>query len=404
MTLSAWVILLTYGLIVTFWKALHTLLFFYKPHRYFLSRKNKRRTSDDGPLVSILLAAKDEEGNIGDCIRSVLTSAYTHFELIVIDDRSQDRTADEVRQAAAGDPRVRLLQVRELPAGWTGKMNAVRQGLNAAKGDVILIMDADTRHNEATLGAALYQFERKKIGLLSLLPRFDHPHWFSKMVQPLVGTLVFLWKPLPWVNSRKRPRVAMGWGGFLMVRREVLERIGGLETVKDCFAADIALVRKVKQAGQRVRVLHGPELVATHMYDSLHDVIRGWTRLLRITADNSKPLLFGTLLALGPLCLLAYPMIALGLAALWRGTGHELSLLLGGMGLTHLFFQITLFGRFYRIGGTSPMYSLGHLPGVLFVGYLTWLAWRRAGTTQMSWRGTVYQLNHDGRAVTAKSA
>src|SRR5262249_52559550 len=138
----------------------------------FLGKKSPRLADD--PLVSILLAAKDEEGNIGPCVRSVLDNEYRNFELIVIDDRSTDRTAAEVEQAAAGDPRVRLLRVTELPAGWTGKMNAVRQGLAAARGELILIMDADTRHSPQTLGVALAYQKRRRLDLLSLLPRFDH--------------------------------------------------------------------------------------------------------------------------------------------------------------------------------------------------------------------------------------
>src|SRR5262249_46565007 len=156
----------------------------------------------DGPLVSILLAAKDEEGNIGDCIRSVLSSEYRNFELIVSDDRSADGTAREAEQAAAGDPRVRLLRITDLPDGWTGKMNAVRQGLAVARGELVLIIDADSRHTPQTLGAALAVQKRRNLDLLSLLPRFDHRGFFSKLVQPLIGVVTFLWKPLPMVNSR----------------------------------------------------------------------------------------------------------------------------------------------------------------------------------------------------------
>lgn len=401
MKTSALAILIVYGVIVSVWKVLHILLFFYKPKRYFLSDRAPRLQGNQGPRVSILLAAKDEEEHIATCVRSVLQAEYTNFEFIVIDDRSTDRTAEKVMLAAAGDPRVQLLQIKERANGWTGKMNAVYQGMKRATGSVFLIMDADTRHTSATLGTALAMLERKKVGLLSLLPRFDHQGFFSKLVQPLVGSLVMFWKPLPWVNSSKRKQMALGWGGFLMIRRETLELVGGLESVKDRFAADIALVKRVKQVRKRVRVLHAPELVSTYLYTGARDIINGWARLLRITADNSPWLLLGTLLALWPLCLSAYPMMAVGLTEVIFGKGRELNLLLGAMGLIHLLLQLTFLGRLYRISGTNPLYTLGHLPAVLTTGYLTALALWRSRSAQMTWRGTNYQLSADGRAGAA---
>jgi glycosyltransferase involved in cell wall biosynthesis len=397
-TATALAILISYGVIVTLWKAMHLLMLFYKPSRYFLGRRSTALVGDQGPRVSILLAAKDEAGNIGDCVRSVLSSSYTNFELIVIDDRSCDGTAEEAVQAAAGDPRVKFIWIQSLPEGWTGKMHAIRQGLEVAEGEIILIMDADTRHTPQTLGTALAHFQRKNIHLLSLLPRFEHPSWFSKMVQPLVGTLLLLWKPLPWVNSKKRPQVAFGWGGFLMIRRRTLEEVGGLEAVRNRFAADIALVGLVKKARHRVRVLHAPKLLSTFLYRRPAEVIRGWSRLLRITADNQPGPLLWTLALLVGLCLSAYLALGIGLAELVRGGHGELALLLGGMGLMHLVFQLSLFGRFYKISGNNPWYAVGHLPAVLVAGFLTVLALARIRSGQMNWRGTQYQLTHDGGA------
>ncbi len=416
---SALALVVGYGLVVSFWKLLHVLVFFYKPHRYRLGGKADRLQGSDGPRVSILLAAKDEQGNIGDCIRSVLSAEYTNFELIVVDDRSTDGTAAEMAEAAATDPRVQVLGITSLPAGWTGKMNAIRQGLNHATGSVVLIMDADTRHNPRTLGTALALMERKHIALLSLLPGFEHRGLLSRFVQPALGTLLMLCKPLRWVNSRKRTQLAMGWGGFLMIRRAALEAVGGLETVKDQFAADVALVRRVKQAARRIRILHGPDLVTTHLHTGPRDIIDGWSRLLRTTTGNRRLLLVGTLLGLWLLCMSAYPVTVAGVRELCRGQSgltalchgqieleqlievkrHNAGVVLGFMGVMHLLLQVTLFGHFYRISGSNPLYALGHFPAILITGYLTVLALVRAHTTQMTWRGTNYQLGADGRAI-----
>jgi chlorobactene glucosyltransferase len=399
MSLPVLALLIGYGFVVTVWKLLHLLLFFYKPKRYFLRAGRTSLQGETGPRVSILLPAKDEAGNIGDCVRSVLQAEYRNFELIVIDDRSADRTTEEAREAAAGDPRVRLLRVTELPPGWTGKMNAVRQGLAVASGELLLIMDADTRHTPQTLGTALARLNRRKIDLLSLLPRFDHHGFFSKLVQPVVGVITLLWKPLPLVNSHRCKGMALGWGGFLLMRREALEGVGGLEAVKDLFAADIGLVRQFKQAGRRIRLLHAPDLVSTSMYTSFSGLIAGWSRILRITVDNRPYLLVATLLLIWVFGLSAYTATGVGLVELIRGKGRQLPLLFGLMGVMHLVFQISFLGRIYRYSGTNPLFALGHLPAMMFTGLLTIVALIRTRSSQMNWRGTNYRLSADGRAV-----
>jgi chlorobactene glucosyltransferase len=390
-------ILGVYGIVLAAWVALHVLLFFYSPRRYFLGR----RALDPGaapPLVSVLLAARDERGNIGDCVRSILASTYPCFELIVIDDRSTDGTAREAAEAAGHDPRVRLLSVDALPDGWTGKMHAVRLGLTQARGTLILIIDADTRHAPETLSSAVALQQEKHIDLLSLLPRFDHASRLSRFVQPVIGALLFFWKPLPWVNSRRRTHVAMAWGGFLLMRREALEANGGLEAVGSRFAADIALAARFKQAGGRVRLLHAPELVSTFLYDSPRAMVAGWSRLLRLTADNRASWLAGSLAAIALFCLSAYAAIGLGLALGLEGVFPRL---LVAMGVAHLALQVGLLGRFYRIGRTGVLYALGHPLALAFACHVHIRAMRQCRGRSLTWRGQTYALRGDGPAAAA---
>ena len=399
MTVPALLLVIAYGVVVTTWKVFHVLLLLYKPRRFFLTRRARRFVDHDGPFVSILLAAKDEEGQIGDCIRSVLNSEYRDFELIVIDDRSTDRTATDALAAAAGDPRVKMLRVDECPEGWTGKMNAVRSGFFQSRGDVILVIDADSRHSPRALEAALATQYYNNLDLVSLMPRISHRSFLSRMVQPLIGAVIFCWKPLPWVNSRKHKHVALGWGGFLLMRRAGLEAIGGFEAVKDCFAADIAIVGLFKKKGRRVRLYHAPKLVSTTMYASGAKMIEGWSRILRITSDHRWPYLLATFLAVWIFGLSAYIMIALGLIECLRGTMRALPVLLGSMGLMHLACQVSLLARIYRMGGSNPLYAAGHLPAMLFTSFLTTHALFRCRTSRLAWRGTTYSLTRDGRVA-----
>jgi cellulose synthase/poly-beta-1,6-N-acetylglucosamine synthase-like glycosyltransferase len=393
MSVPALVVLVCYALVVAFWKLLHVVLFFYKPARFFLPASAEQLASDEGPLVSILLAARNEEADIEACVRSVLQSEYRNFELIVLDDRSTDGTALAAERVAAEDSRVRVQRVQELPAGWTGKMNAVRQGLASARGEIVLLVDADTRHTPRTLGVALGLFQERDLQLLSLIPSFDNPSFLLKLLHPLLAFLLFIWKPLPLVNSRRRKRMAMCWGGFLMMRRKTLEAAGGLEAIQGRIAADIALFRHFKQCGHRTRLLHAPELVSTYMYHSLGEMVEGWSRIVRVTVEGRVSLLVATFLGVLLLSLSAYPAAGVGLVELLRGQEGFFPLMLGMMGLGHLVFHIAFLARVYRFGGMNPLYALGHLPATVFACFLLVLTMFRCRSRKMLWRGTDYQLN-----------
>ena len=96
------------------------------------------------PLVSILIPAKDEEHSISGCLQSVCSQNYPNVEIIVVNDRSQDRTADIVREIAQQDSRIQLLEITDLPSGWTGKTHALWEGTRKAKGDWLWSVDSDT--------------------------------------------------------------------------------------------------------------------------------------------------------------------------------------------------------------------------------------------------------------------
>lgn len=398
--MSFWslVVLVSYGVIVNAWKVMHVLFYFYKPKRFFLGPDSECTSGTETPLVSVILPAKDETGNIGACIRSVLASEYSQFELIVVNDRSTDSTAQEITEVVASNSRVRVIDVTELKPGWTGKMNAVREGLAAARGELLLIMDADTRHTPQTLGVAVATQQKRRATVLTLLPRFENRQLWSRIAQPLIGALLFLWKPLMFVNSDRRKNYSIAWGGFLLLKRSEFEALGGLDAVRDCFAADIAIARRAKQSGYRIRVYHAPELLSTHLYSSAAEMVDGWTRILRLAADNRATAPVLTVLMIVLFSLSAYAAILVGAISLVT-SGPTWVTALGGMGAVHLLLQMLFLARLYRVSNSNPSYVVLHLPAMLATIYV--LAKTAACTRQrrMTWRGTHYELTADGRAA-----
>ena len=147
---------------------------------------------EDGPLVSVIVPARNEAATITTVVTSVLATSYRNVELIVVDDRSTDATAALVRDLASGDARLRLISGSELPPGWYGKPWACHQGALAATGEILLFTDADTRHAPALLGHAVSTLRATDTDLLTIAPEQQFLSFWERTVMPQVWLLLGL--------------------------------------------------------------------------------------------------------------------------------------------------------------------------------------------------------------------
>ncbi|OPX22022.1 MAG: hypothetical protein B1H04_05635, partial [Planctomycetales bacterium 4484_123] len=139
-------------------------------------------------------AAKDEQANIGRCVRTLLEQDYPDFEVIVVNDRSTDETAEIVQRLAEEDRRLRLINVGELPAGWCGKNHAMHVGIARARGEYICMMDADCRQTSRhSLRAAVAYALDSGTDLLSVLPNLELVGFWENVVQPVCGGIMMIW-------------------------------------------------------------------------------------------------------------------------------------------------------------------------------------------------------------------
>ena len=124
------------------------------------------------PKISVLVAAKDEAGCIETCVRTMLDQDYPNFEMVVCNDRSTDATAAIVQRIADEEPRLSLVNITDLPAGWCGKNNAMQTGIATTCGEWICMIDADCRQvSRRTLSVAMQYALDSSADLLSVLPR-----------------------------------------------------------------------------------------------------------------------------------------------------------------------------------------------------------------------------------------
>jgi len=290
---------------------------------------------DPSPLVSVIIPARDEEANIGPCLRTILDQDYRALEVIVVDDRSTDRTASIVEAIGRDDQRVRLIRGKEKTSGWLGKSHAIHQGVRQARGAWFLFVDADTRHHTGSLAACMTHMHHAKADMLSLYPHFDCGTFWEKVLQPAVGRMILIAGPMMFVNSRKRAfRVfAMAIGQFILIRRPVYEAIGGHVAVRSVVTEDVALAKNVKKAGYALDFLYGTDLLSTRMYRSFAEIWRGWSRSF-YPAMGGNPILavlqWLLLFLFGTLPYLVLPVTA---AALLLGFSPRHGRLLLGLGL-----------------------------------------------------------------------
>ncbi|MEJ2184708.1 MAG: glycosyltransferase [Gemmatimonadota bacterium] len=234
----------------------------------------------DAPLVSVIVPARDEAENISGCLGSLLQSGWPDYEIIVLDDRSRDGTR-EIAEALAEQTggRVRVVAGKPLPDGWIGKPWACWQGYQAARGDLLLFTDADTRHGPELLTRAVRALRDRDADMLSVLPRQIMVGFWERFILPHVWFVITSRYPLMTrVNRTANPRTAMANGQFILVRRDAYDAIGGHAAVRHEVVEDVRLAQRMVAAGRSLFLTHGEEFISTRMYASLAGIIEGWSK------------------------------------------------------------------------------------------------------------------------------
>jgi chlorobactene glucosyltransferase len=270
----------------------------------------------DGPLVSIVMPARNEERGIGDAVRSHLRQSYGRIEVIVVDDESGDATAAIAVATAAGDARFRLVHGEPVPDGWVGKSWACRQGAQRATGEWLLFTDADVVHAPDALARCLALAVRLGRGGLTLAPRVDTATVADRLVLPAAAALIqFVLAPGPLARS-PRSAIAMAAGAYLLVRRDLYDRVGGHGGIGGHMVDDLALAQAVKRSGALLMPADGSGVIRLRMYHDVGELWRGWCKNAAFASPNGVTKGVVPAAALAALGLM--PVIALGRGAQTR--------------------------------------------------------------------------------------
>ena len=225
-----------------------------------------RMTASDAPLVSVLVPARNEQNRVlADCIRSILDQDYGRFEVIAVNDRSTDATGAILETLAKSDHRLRVIEGEEPPAGWLGKPYAMQQAFNHARGEWILATDADMIFDKAALRTAVDRTLEGRGDAMTLIPQFEASSFWERVMIPTWAWVLLMFTVFYRISNPKTQR-AVGIGGFFLMRRAVLERVGGYEALKDEVLEDVRLAEMIKRSGARLFAEYAPNLLSTRMY------------------------------------------------------------------------------------------------------------------------------------------
>jgi glycosyltransferase involved in cell wall biosynthesis len=229
------------------------------------------------PRVSLIIPAKDEAATLDAALTAKRSVAYDDLEILVVDDRSTDETPRIAARHARVDPRVRVVRVDELPAGWLGKVHALSVGAAEATGDWLLFSDADVHYAPHLLRRVVRHAERDQRDVIALWPHFTPGSWlrdtsFSAFSRFLV-TAGLLWRV-----SDPRSEVAVGGGVFTMIRREVFARSPGFAALRLEVADDVALGQLMKRCGASCALLLASDAVSLEYYGDVRAMVLGFEK------------------------------------------------------------------------------------------------------------------------------
>ena len=202
------------------------------------------------PRISVVVACRNEEAGVRRALTSLLAQDYPAYEVVVVDDRSDDATGRILREVAADHPALRVVRVDELPAGWLGKTNALQEGAARASGDWLLFTDADVVFAPDCLRRAMVWALRDGLGHAVALPHFIAPGFLERSFVSLFGMFLLLDLRIDDLG-RAGSRAHIGIGAFNLVRRDAYRSIGGHQRLRLEVADDVKLGLVLRRSGVR---------------------------------------------------------------------------------------------------------------------------------------------------------
>ena len=331
------------------------------------------------PSVTAVVPARDEAAVIGQAIGSLIAQDYPgQFRIVLVDDGSSDGTAQIAREAAAklGSDRLTVIAGSAPPAGWTGKLWAMRNGIEQAgtAPDYLWLTDADIAHAPDTLRSLVARSEQDGLVLNSLMAELLCSTFAEKALIPAFVFFFQMLYPFRRVN-RPTAKMAAAAGGCMLVKRQALSNAGGVAVIADAIIDDCAMGATMKRQGP-IRLSLTLRSASIRPYGGWREVGMMIARSAYAQLGYSPLMLLGTLLGMG-IVYVAPPLLAL--------FGHGGAQIAGALAWAAMAICLQPMLRFYR---RSPLWGLAlPLIGMFYAGATWFSAWRHWQGRGGMWKG-----------------
>ncbi len=361
------------------------LLLPWQPFRTRESLDCTKELSDNHEMrsLTVLIPARNESQFIQGTLKSLMTQSRD-ITIIVINDRSEDETGEIARQTFLGKEKCFVIDGEPLPAGWTGKVWALHQGLKLVKTPLVLLLDADVKLKKGLLSQLLSDKNEKGVALISLMVRLNMSGFWQAMLIPAFIYFFKLLYPFHLSNSSGR-LVSAGAGGCILTESQLLKDIGGFESIRDAIIDDCSLVRVVKQTGMRtwIGLTHSAE--SMRVYRSISGI---WGMVVRSAFTQLRGSIV-LLLLCSAIFILAFLIPTIILAGIPVLSAKVISVL----AIIFMVFGYLPTLKYYEM---PPLLALTMpLVGILYLS-MTWHSainhWRGRGSL---WKGRVYVASSD---------
>jgi hopene-associated glycosyltransferase HpnB len=270
-------------------------------------------------LIAVVIPARNEVENIGCAVTSLLNQTCSDcIRIFVVDDNSNDGTAQAARAAAGNDDKLQILIGEPLPPGWTGKLWAAHQGIQDALSlnpRFLLLTDADIEHARASVATLVSIAENENYDLASFMVKLHCQTMAEKLLVPAFVFFFFMLYPPLWVQSSSR-RIAGAAGGCMLLRPEALQRAGGIAAIRGAIIDDCALARRVKQSGGRVWLGLTRDTRSLRKYESFGEIERMIARTAFNQLNHSVVLLVAAMFGMALIYLLPVALLFSGNATI----------------------------------------------------------------------------------------
>lgn len=333
--------------------------------------------------VSIIIAVKDGAKEIEATILRLLKCPYPNFEIIVVNDRSTDKTEEIIQSLKQASPLLKSVQVNELPAGWLGKVHALHQGVKHASGEYVLFMDADVVVSEDVLNASVKACQENNLDHLAVLPEIIPGKYFLN-VMTTTSIFLFIHSSKPWLDISKRPvGSTKGVGAYNFIKRSTLEKTEGFTWLKMDVADDVALAQLIVMNGGRSQLMRaGKSGLEIRWYESFRRFVLGLEKNIVGGFTNYRPeLIF--IMSFISIIVSVIPLIAL--------SSHEPVIFYSGIGFfgSTFIFVLLVSKMMKQSWFTIFSFPLGiSLFGIILL-RAAYICFRDGG---IKWSGTFYPL------------